>query len=113
MPIGALLTVKEVAALLNHHPFTIYALIYQGKIKAVKVRGMVRILDSEAERLADEKERLEKDLTVKDVCSLLACSRSTVLRIIKDGKIETNIVKHRFIITPQSLEKYIVSLTAA
>lgn len=42
-----MLTVNEVAEKLKVHPQTVYRWIYAGKLRAVKINGLVRITEEE------------------------------------------------------------------
>lgn len=45
-----MLTVRQVAERLQVHPKTVYRWIYEGKLKALKIDGIVRITEEEYKR---------------------------------------------------------------
>ena len=51
-----MLTVKEVATRLKVHEQTVYRWIYAGKLKAVKINGLVRIKEEEFEKFVGGKQ---------------------------------------------------------
>jgi excisionase family DNA binding protein len=105
-----LLKVKEAAGILHCHPFSIYAAIYEGRIKAFKFRGGVRIQSDEVERLALRKERFRSTLNVRETARILSCSYSSVLRLIRSQKIKASILGNSYRIEPDELENYVRSL---
>jgi len=108
-----LLKVKEAAALLHCHPFSIYSAIYEGRISALKIKGNIRIPADELERFSSCKQRLSDELCIADVCRILSLSRSTVLRLVRDRKLKAVKVSNRYCITVRDLESYVSSLPAA
>jgi excisionase family DNA binding protein len=105
-----LLSVREAAALLHCHPYSIYGAVYEGRLKAVKLRGNIRISAQEVERMIIQKEKLERKLSVREAAQILACSQSTVLRLIHERKLKAELVGGRFRIKPEDLESYVLSL---
>jgi excisionase family DNA binding protein len=105
-----LLTVRQAAALLHCHPYSIYAAIYEGRLDAVKLRGNVRISADEVERALAKHEKLERALSVAEVARVLTCSESTVLRLIHARRLKAERTSGRFRITPKDLEDYVLSL---
>lgn len=105
-----LLKVKEAAALLHCHPYSIYAAIYEGRLAAVKLRGNVRIPADEVERLVARRDKLDRALSVAEVVRILNCSASTVLRLIHARKLKAERTRGRFRISPKDLEDYVLSL---
>lgn len=105
-----LLTIRQAAVLLHCHPYSIYGAIYEGRIQAVKMKGMVRIPADEVERLAARKEKLNVKLGVTDVAKILACSESTVLRTIRAHKLKTEQLGNKYLVAPEELENYVLSL---
>lgn len=102
--------VKEAAAFLHCHPYSIYAAIYEGRLKAVKLRGNVRIPTDEVERVLVRRERLDRALSVAEVTRILNCSQSTVLRLIHERRLKAQRTGGRFRIAPKDLEDYVLSL---
>lgn len=102
--------VRQAASLLGYHPYSLYSAIYEGKLKAVKFRGNVRIPAEEVERLIESRERLNAELTVREVARILGCSAVTVLRIIHARKLKAVKAGGRYSISPTELENYVVSM---
>lgn len=105
-----LLKISEAASLLGCHPYSLYAAIYEGRVKASKLRGTVRISGDEVERLIGKKEFLSGNLSVREVSKILSCSTSSVLRIIRSRKIRAELVGKRYRISAQDLERFVQSL---
>jgi excisionase family DNA binding protein len=105
-----LLKVKEAAALLHCHPYSIYGAVYEGRLKAVKLRGNIRISAEEVERMLLKKEKLERKLSISEAAKILACSQSTVLRLIHERKLKAELIRGRYRIKPEDLESYVLSL---
>ena len=105
-----LLRIREAASLLGCHPYSLYAAIYEGRIKACKLRGGVRIREDEVERLIAKRERLEGNLSVNEVSRILSCSVSSVLRIIRSRKLRAELMGQSYRILANDLERYVLSL---
>lgn len=105
-----LLTVREAAAILKWHPYSIYQAIYEGRIGAVKMKGMVRIRADEVERLSAKKEKNDLRLGVASVARILSCSESTVLRTIRARKLKAERVGNKYLVAPEELDSYVLSL---
>ncbi|MBA7617397.1 hypothetical protein ES703_24711 [subsurface metagenome] len=105
-----LLGIREAAAILHCHPYSIYAAIYEGRLKAVKLRGNIRISAEEVERMLLKKEKLERKLSISEAAKILACSQSTVLRLIHERKLKAELIRGRYRINPEDLETYVLSL---
>jgi len=105
-----LLTVRQAAALLHCHPYSIYAAIYEGRLSALKLKGNVRIPADEVERALSSQEKIETTLSVRKVARILTCSQSTILRLIRARKLKAKRTGGRFLITPEDLENYVLSL---
>jgi len=50
------LTVNEIAKKLKVHPQTVYRWIYNGKLKALKIDGLVRVTEEQYEEFIGGKE---------------------------------------------------------
>lgn len=105
-----LVSLKQAAALIHCHPYSLYSAIYQGRVTAVKLRGNLKIPASEVERLMLGKERLQGKLSVREAAQILTCSQSTVLRCIHSRELKAERIKGRYRINPEDLEKYVLSL---
>jgi len=105
-----LVKVSEAASILGWHPYSVYAAIYEGRIKAVKFKGNVRINADEIEEIIMRRERLKDKLSVADVSRILSCSQSTVLRLIRRRRLKADRSGKCFVITPGILEAYVRAL---
>jgi len=106
-----LLKIREAAAYLHCHPYSLYSAIYQGRVKALKFKGNLRVPAEEVERLIQRAERLRCNLKVSEVSAILACSQSTVLRLIRSRKLKAERIGKCFSVRPDDLEIYVLSLS--
>ncbi|MBD3286971.1 helix-turn-helix domain-containing protein [candidate division WOR-3 bacterium] len=105
-----LFRIREAAALLHCHPYSLYSAIYQGRIKALKFKGNLRVPADEVERLIQRGDRLKVNLSVAEVGRILACSQSTVLRLIRGRKLKAERIGKRYSVSPKRLEDYVLSM---
>lgn len=115
-----LLTLREAASLLGCHPYSIYDAIYQDRLKAVKLRGSIRVRAEEVEKILKRRETFDKNFTVLQVARILTTSQTTILRLIHDRKLKATLIKDtisktcpKYMVTPEDLENYVISLPAA
>lgn len=103
-------SIREAAMILKCHPYSLYAAVYDGRVRAKKLRGNVRIYSDEVERLLKRKEKLDLDLSVNEVARILSCSQATVLRCIHGRTLRAELVAGRYRISPKDLENFVLSL---
>ncbi|MBN2381200.1 helix-turn-helix domain-containing protein [candidate division WOR-3 bacterium] len=105
-----LLKIREAALALGCHPFSLYGAIYEGRVKAVKFKGNLRVKADDVEELLVRREKMRSRLSVREVSRILDCSTSTVLRLIHKRMLPAELSGKSYWIDPAKLEEYVLSL---